>query len=145
MNRDKDNASVGTTLLTKTPSLPSWLAIDTDYAPIAKFPDVLPIDLAAMEAETYMEGLKAQHDELLEALKDDEQLSMICWHGHDKLQVMSINMPSKNVVAMRCIDESGATIQVTGHMNALTFSFCIYKIVPPVVRKPIGFQMPQPE
>ncbi len=97
------------------------------------------------QAELYMEGLKTQHDELSKTLKDNEQLVMICWHGHDKLQVISISMPSDNVVAMRCIDETSATIQVTGHMNALTFSFRIHTIIPPAVRKPIGFEMPQSE
>lgn len=98
--------------------------------------------LPATEAETYMDGLKAQHDELLKGLKDNEQLVMICWHGHERLQVTNIEMPSDNVVAMHCIDETGATIQVTGHMNALTLSFRVLKIEPPAVRKLIGFAMP---
>ena len=140
-----DVVSEGTTLLTRTPLLPNWLTRDIDYTPIANLPSILPVDPQATEAETYMEGLKAQHDELLQALNDDEQLLMVCWHGHEKLEVTSISMPSHNVVAMRCIDETGATIQVTGHMNAVTFCFRVNKIEPPVVRKPIGFAMPRPE
>lgn len=95
------------------------------------------------QAKLYMQGLKAQHDELLESLKDDEQLSMICWHGHEKLEVISISMPSNNVVAMHCVDEKGTIIQVTGHMNSLNFSFRVNRIEPPAVRKPIGFEMPK--
>ena len=123
------------------PTLPDWLTTNLDYKPdYNHLPTILPIDRAAMEAETYMEGMKAQHDALLKTLKDDEQLLMICWHGHEKLEVMRISMPSNNVVAMTCLDETGATVQVTGHMNAVNFSYRVHKIVPPAVRIAIGFQ-----
>jgi hypothetical protein len=115
---------------------------DIDYDRLLSL--VTPPRVSSMwerQAEIYMQGLKDQHDDLLKTLKDNEKLVMICWHGHEKLQVTSISMPSNNVVAMRCIDETGATIQVTGHMNALTFSLRVRTIVPPEVRQPIGFRM----
>jgi hypothetical protein len=94
------------------------------------------------QARMYMEGLKAQSDALAKTLGPNQEVEMNCWHGTEKLKVLSVSLPSENVVALRCVDDEGATVQVTGHMNSLTFSFRVSTIVPPAVRKQIGFVMP---
>jgi len=94
------------------------------------------------QARMYMEGLKAQADALAKTLGPNQEVEMNCWHGSEKLKVLSVSLPSENVVALHCVDVDGTTVQVTGHMNSLTFSFRVSTIVPPAVRKPIGFVMP---
>ncbi len=104
-------------------------------------PKIRTTSIYETQAEMYMEGLKAQVTEIERRLKADEQLMMICWQGHEKMQVQSVTMPSHNVVALTCIDEEGTVIQVTGHMNAITFSFRIIKTSVPAKRNQIGFEM----
>jgi hypothetical protein len=67
---------------------------------------------------------------------------MTCWHGNEKLQVISVSMPSHNVVALHCVDADGNKMQITGHMSAVTFSFMVYKVKPPAKPTKIGFSMP---
>ena len=67
---------------------------------------------------------------------------MYCWHGHEKMRVLEISMPSHNVVALHCINADNCQVHITGHMNSVNFSFLIHTIVPPEVRTPIGFNMP---
>ena len=95
------------------------------------------------QARLYMEGLKAQADALAETLGPQQEVVMNCWHGTEKLAVLRVSLPSENVVALHCVDTDGNTVQVTGHMNSLTFSFRVQNIVPPAIRRPIGFIMPQ--
>jgi hypothetical protein len=109
-----------------------------DYS---KMPAIRPQPFGAGEAELYMEGLKKQVRQMEGSLKSDQQLAMYCWHGNEKLQVRSVSMPSNNVVSLHCTDAEGNTIQVTGHMNSITFSFCIHTATAPVERKLIGFKM----
>ena len=94
------------------------------------------------QAELFMEGLKAQAEQLEASLKPDQELLMICWHGHEKFQVLNVTMPSHNVVALTCVDAEGETTQVTGHMNSVTFSFRIVTPKEPVQPRPIDFDMP---
>lgn len=105
-------------------------------------PLVRPRAIGEPEAELYIEGLKAQVRQMEASLKSDQQLLMYCWHGHERFQVLSVSMPSNNVVALHCSDADGNAIQVTGHMNSITFSFRVHTASPPVKRKPIGFEMP---
>lgn len=97
------------------------------------------------QAQMYMEGLKAQADALAQNLGPNQEVEMNCWHGTEKLKVLKISLPSENVVALHCLDAEGDTVQVTGHMNSLTLSFRVNTIVPPAVRKQIGFVMPNAE
>jgi hypothetical protein len=104
----------------------------------------MPIIKSAWEtqAELFMEGLRKQVHSLEKSLKADEELVMTCWHGHEKFQVLSVSMPSQNVVALHCVDAEDNHSQITGHMNAVTFSFKVCKIQPPAKPKKIGFSMP---
>lgn len=95
-----------------------------------------------IQAELFMDGLQKQVKELERGLQSDEELSMTCWHGHERFQVLSISMPSQNVVALCCVDDEGNHVQLTGHMNSVTFSFRIHKIQPPAKRNNIGFVIP---
>ena len=120
-------------------------ALDSEL-PSRKMGDLLMTNIPTIwetQARMYMEGLKAQADALGKTLGPNQEVEMNCWHGADKLKVQSVSLPSENVVALRCIDHEGATVQVTGHMNSLTFSFRVSTVVPPDVRKQIGFVMPQ--
>jgi hypothetical protein len=94
------------------------------------------------QAEIYMEGLRKQVRDRESSLKTDEALAMICVQGNEKFQVLSISMPSENVVALHCVDGDGDTVQLTGHMHAVTFSFRVKKTTVPIPRRPIGFDMP---
>jgi hypothetical protein len=94
------------------------------------------------QAELYMEGLQHQAKTLGKGLKQDEELVMTCWHGGEKFQVLSVGMPSQNVVALKCVDVDGNHVQVTGHMNAVTFSFMVRKVQPPAKPCKIGFSIP---
>ncbi len=108
-----------------------------------RMPDLPRIKTALeVHAEHYMEGVQAQARELEQSLKADEELVMMCWHGHEQLRVLFVSMPSENVVALRCVDANGDQTQITGHMSAITFSFTIRKIKPPAKRNRIGFEMP---
>jgi hypothetical protein len=91
-----------------------------------------------------MEGLQAQARSFEAALKPNEQLVMVCWHGNEKLQVLSVGMPSNNVVALKCRDAEGNLVQVTGHMNSVTFSFQVVATAAPEKRKKIGFEFMRP-
>jgi hypothetical protein len=94
------------------------------------------------QAELYMEGLMEQVREREAALEADQELSMVCWQGQEQFWVQSVSMPSHNVVALHCVDSSGATIQLTGHMHAITFSFRVHEIEAPFTPKKIGFDLP---
>jgi hypothetical protein len=96
-------------------------------------------------AKRFMEGLKAEADRLGSGLRENQQVLMYCYHGLEKLLVRSISMPSPNVVSMHCVDADDRDTHVTGHMHAVTFSFVVHTIVPPEVRRPIGFNMPSEE
>jgi hypothetical protein len=96
-----------------------------------------------IQSELYMKGLRDQARSFESSLKPDEELVMTCWHGHEKLQVLYVSMPSENVVALHCLDTDGNHVQITGHMNAVTFSFMVYKIEPPARPNKIGFSMPE--
>jgi hypothetical protein len=89
-----------------------------------------------------MDGLKAQVAELEASLAANQELIMGCWHGSEQLQVISVSMPSKNVVALRCIDSEGDVTQITGHMHSITFSFRIVTAKEPVTHRSIGFETP---
>jgi hypothetical protein len=67
---------------------------------------------------------------------------MICWHGGERFQVLSVSMPSNNVVALHCRSAEGELIQVTGHMNSITFSFRVLTASEPVKCTRIGFELP---
>ena len=97
------------------------------------------------QAEMYMRGLKAQVAEIEASLKADQELVMICWQGQERMQVISVGMPSHNVVALRCSDSEGAIIQVTGHMHSISFSFRVVSTIAPAKRNKIGFDMPLSE
>jgi hypothetical protein len=98
-----------------------------------------------VQAEVYMDGLKAQVTELEASLAANQELLMGCWHGGEQLQVISVSMPSKNVVALRCIDAEGDVTQITGHMQSITFSFRIVTAKEPVTHRSIGFETPSNE
>ena len=109
-----------------------------------EMPAIRPRPFGEAEAELFMEGLKSQVQQIEASLKPDQQLVMICWHGHEKLQVLSVGMPSNNVVALHCRDSEGNTIQVTGHMNSITFSFQVLTAAKaPAKQIKIGFDMPK--
>lgn len=104
-----------------------------------------PRPLGEAEAELFMQGLQAQARSFEAALKPNEQLLMVCWHGNEKLQVLSVGMPSNNVVALQCRNAEGNIVQVTGHMNSITFSFQIVATTVAVNRKKIGFEFIGPK
>lgn len=93
-------------------------------------------------AEEFMEGLRQHADSLAGVLRENQELQMFCYHGYEKLRVLEIAMPSENVVALRCLDANEEETHVTGHMHSVTFSFLVHTIVPPEVKRPIGFRMP---
>jgi len=95
-----------------------------------------------VQAEVYMNGLKAQVAELEASLATNQELIMVCWHGNENFQVLSVSMPSNNVVALHCRDGEGEVIQLTGHMNSITFSFRVVATDAPAKRTKIGFEMP---
>jgi len=101
-----------------------------------------PVDVERDRAERFMQGLKAQHDDVIKRLRDDQLLIMYCYHGPERLIVLSIHMPSSNVVSMKCLDDKDQEICVTCHLHAVTFSFVSQTVAPPVVRTPIGFRIP---
>lgn len=93
-------------------------------------------------AESFMEGLR-QHAEGLEGgLQENQEIQMFCYHGPESLRVLEVSMPSENVVSLRCLNADGEEAHVTGHMHSVTFSFLIHTIVPPEVKRLIGFNMP---
>ena len=96
------------------------------------------------QAVLYMKGLVKQVREREAALKADEVLLMLCIQGSERLQVQSVSMPSHNVVALRCMDSDGGSVQLTGHMHAITFSFRVLKQQSPEPRRKIGFEVPPP-
>jgi len=108
-----------------------------------RMPELPPMkSIWKIQSELFMEGLQKQVQELERGLKSDEELLMTCWHGHEKFQVLSIGMPSHNVVALRCVDAEGNQVQFTGHMHSVTFSFMVHKTQPPAKRNKIGFSIP---
>ena len=96
-------------------------------------------------AESFMEGLREHAERLSNGLQENQELQMYCYHGPENLRVLEIGMPSENVVALRCVNSDGEEAHVTGHMHSVTFSFLIHTIVPPEVKRPIGFRMPSDE
>lgn len=108
-------------------------------------PRFRPVSPEERQAEVFFEGLKKQTRDLEEGLGENQELRMFCYHGLEKVQVLEINMPSHNVVSMRCVDCDGNETHVTGHMNSVTFSYLVYTIEPPKVRTPIGFNMAEDE
>ena len=106
-------------------------------------PTMLPIQgPQERAAESFMEGLREHADKLEAGLREDQELHMICYHGPERLRVLEISMPSENVVSLRCLNADGDEAHVTGHMYAVTFSYVIHTVVPPEVKRPIGFRMP---
>jgi hypothetical protein len=105
-------------------------------------PKLMPVPYEQRQSSEFMEGLKAHAKRLEESLQEDQELLMYCWHGHEKMRVLEISMPSHNVVALHCINADNCQVHITGHMNSVNFSFLIHTIVPPEVRTPIGFNMP---
>ena len=105
-------------------------------------PKFVPVPPEQRQASLFMAGLQAQAKRLEENLKEDQELLMFCWHGHEKMRVLEISMPSHNVVALHCLDGENRETHVTGHMNSVNFSFVVLTIVPPKIRIPIGFNMP---
>lgn len=126
MKNEEDNIFSG--LVSPSYSMPDYTKIATLVPPYGQ-----------AQADVYMTGLKSQVRELEESLKPNQQLIMACWHCGETLRVLSVSMPSNNVVALQCNDSEGNAIQVTGHMNAITFSFRIITESEPVERKKIGF------
>ena len=57
------------------------------------------------EAESFMDGLRAQAAAMEIGVRENQELRMFCYHGLEKLRVLEISMPSDNVVCMRCLDE----------------------------------------
>jgi hypothetical protein len=109
-----------------------------------KLPAVVPMyQVGEREAINFMKGLKAKVNSVEKQLKSDQQVFMYCWHGHEKLQVVGLSMPSDNVISMRCQDSEQREVHVTGHMHAFSFSIVVHTIKPPAVRVSIGFEMPQ--
>ena len=94
------------------------------------------------QARLFMEGLKAQAQDLEASLNADQELKMTCWHGQERFDVLRVSMPSHNVVALNCLDDKGETAQVTGHMHSVTFSFRKVTQKEAVPRRKIGFDMP---
>jgi len=112
-------------------------SLDMSVPEMPRFPSFWEV-----QAELFMDGLKDQVNTLEESLSDDQELVMTCWHGPEHLQVLQVSMPSRNVVALHCIDAQGNQAQVTGHMNAVTFSFRVVTVSPPAKPRKIGFCMP---
>lgn len=122
-------------LKSNMPDLDRW-----SYVPEFKMPRIPSI--WETQAEIFMEGLRSQVSELEARLKAEEELEMVCYQGAERLSVVRISMPSLNVVALTCIDGEGNAVQLTGHMNSVTFSFRVLKPNAPVKRNKIGFEMP---
>lgn len=112
-----------------------------DYIPPFS-PKLMPVPYEQRQASEFMEGLKAHAKRLEESLQENQELLMYCWHGHEKMRVLEISMPSHNVVALHCINADNCQVHITGHMNSVNFSFLIHTVVPPEVRTRIGFNMP---
>lgn len=93
-------------------------------------------------AESFMEGLRQHAENLESGLQENQELQMFCYHGPENLRVLEVSMPSENVVSLRCLNSDDEETHVTGHMHSVTFSFLIHTIVPPEVKRSIGFRMP---
>jgi hypothetical protein len=116
--------------------------------PVAlRMPDLSPATLRIQRpeeraAESFMEGLRQRAESLESGLQENQEIQMFCYHGPENLRVLEVSMPSENVVSLRCLNADGEEAHVTGHMHSVTFSFLIHTIVPPEVKRPIGFNMP---
>jgi hypothetical protein len=110
--------------------------------PVPRSDQEIQTEINRIQAEMYIEGLKSEISEMERSLQSDEEVVMICWQGHEKMLVQSVSMPSHNVVTLKCQDNEGRVVKVSGHMNAITFSFRVVKTSPPAKRNPIGFEMP---
>ena len=93
-------------------------------------------------AESFMEGLRQYAESLENGLQDNQELQMFCYHGPESLRVLEVSMPSENVVSLKCLNSYGEETHVTGHMHSVTFSYLIHTIIPPEVKRPIGFRIP---
>ena len=118
------------------------------YEPISlpEMPAMLPIQRPEERAaESFMEGLRQRTENLGRSLQENQELQMFCCHGHEKLQVLEVSMPSENVVSLGCLNSNGEETHVIGHMHSVTFSYVVHTIIPPEVKRPIGFRMPSDE
>jgi hypothetical protein len=110
-----------------------------------RMPDLSTLAIQRPEeraAESFMEGLRQRAESLERGLQENQEIQMFCYHGPENLRVLEVSMPSENVVSLRCLNADGEEAHVTGHMHSVTFSFLIHTIVPPEVKRPIGFRMP---
>jgi hypothetical protein len=96
-------------------------------------------------ANSFMHGLRQHAQRLASGLRENQELQMYCYHGPENLRVLEISMPSENVVSLQCLNSNDEELHVTGHMHSVTFSYLVHTIVPPEVKRPIGFNMPSEE
>jgi hypothetical protein len=122
-----------------TPSVSALSAMSMPTLPSAAYRFRHPEERAA---DCFMEGLRQCAEDLENGLQENQELQMFCYHGPEKLRVLEVSMPSENVVSLQCLNLDGEETHVTGHMHSVTFSYLIHTIVPPEVKRPIGFTMP---
>jgi hypothetical protein len=117
--------------------------VPNDFSPSDEIiKNIKPRDLDQEAAKKFIDGLRTQVARRSADLKENQEVAMYCWHGHEHLRVISISMPSHNVVAMHCVDANDCPTDVTGHIHSISFSIKVHTIVPPATKTPIGFEMP---
>lgn len=104
--------------------------------------DILPVNSEERQADFYRDDFSRTVREIEDGLQANEELVIFCNVGLEKFRVLKITMNSHNFLRLECSGcEEGSTVFLSGHINTLTLQFVVLPIVPPQVRRPIGFHM----
>jgi hypothetical protein len=99
-----------------------------------------PAPTAGEDACAVMLG---QVQAMQKALKDEDELVVLCHSGSETLRVLEIIVPSPNVLVLAGIDANRNVTRIVTHLQALQLVCKVVKVQPPAKPARIAFIVPK--
>lgn len=102
-----------------------------------------PAAPAASAGEDVCAVMLGQVQAMQKALKDDDELVVLCTSGSETLRVLEIIVPSPNVVVLAGVDANRNVTRMVTHLQALQLVCKVMKVQPPAKPARIAFIVPR--
>jgi len=96
-------------------------------------------------AEDVCAVMLGQVQAMQRALKEDEELLVLCNAGVETLRVLEVFVPSPNVVVLTGIDTNRTVTRVVSHIESVQLVCKAVKVQPPAKPVRINFIVPKPK
>ncbi len=104
-----------------------------------------PASAGAPAAEDPCAVILGQVQAMQKALKEDDEIVVLCHSGAETVRVLEVFVPSPNVVVLAGPDANRNVTRVVSHIQALQLVSKVVKVQPPAKPARINFVVPRPK